>query len=119
MLAHADRAPGLGLAAHEPQPDRAIGGGENRAGAPPEGALAQAQLRARRARHRGRPGQAQPAQMAVWLAAVIQARDRLLADVAPPCEPPRALVQPALRGDPAVVEAPSVAGAPALDAHDL
>ena len=61
----------------------------------PDGALAEQQLLARGRRL----GQAQPAQVAVGLALVVQARDRLLADVAALREAHRALVQPRLLGD--------------------
>ncbi len=57
--------------------------------------------------------------MAVGSAPVIQARDRLLADVAALGEAHRALVQARLLRDHAAVEIHSVARAPVLDAHDL
>jgi len=57
--------------------------------------------------------------VAVGLAAVEQARDGLLADVAAFREADGALVEPGLLRDRRVVEVDSVARAPALDPHDL
>ena len=72
----------------------------------------------------GRPGcggrrQPQAAQVAVRLAAVVQPRDRLLADVAALRERHRALVEAGLLGDHGVVEVDAVAGAAVLDPQAL
>ena len=63
--------------------------------------------------------QAQAAQMAVGPAPVVETRDRLLADVAALREAHRALVQPRLLGDRALVDVHAVARPAVLDAHDL
>jgi len=55
----------------------------------------------------------------VGLAAVEQASDRLLADVAALREADRALVETRFLRDRRVVEVKAIARAPALDAHDL
>ena len=57
--------------------------------------------------------------MAVWLAAVVQARDRLLTDVAALRERHRALVQIRLLRDHGLVEVEAEARAAVLDAHAL
>ena len=57
--------------------------------------------------------------MAIGLAAVVQARDRLLADVAALLEVDRALVEPCLLRDRRLVDVDPVARPAALDAQDL
>ena len=79
---------------------------------PADGALAQAQLRPRLD---GR-AQAQAAQMPIGLALVVEACDRLLADIAALCEAHRALVQAPLLGDDGLVEVDPVARPAMLDA---
>ncbi len=68
---------------------------------------------------RGRGGQAQPAQVAVRLAAVEQPRDGLLADVTALGERDRAVVEAGLLRDHRVVEVDPVARAAVLDAQRL
>ena len=81
----------------------------------PDLALAEPQ---RGTRRRGR-GQPQPAQVAVRLAAEVQPRDRLLADVAALLERHRAVVETGLLRDHGVVEVGAVARPAALDPADL
>src|SRR5256885_2073194 len=102
-------------APHQRQGDVAEARRAHRGAQPADLALAEAQ---RCVRH-GRPGQPQSAQAAVGLAPVVQARDRLLADVAPLGEAHRALVEPGLLGDDALVELVSVARAAGLHAAHL
>ena len=64
-------------------------------------------------------GQPQPAQVAVRLAAEVQPRDRLLADVAALLERDRAVVETGLLRDHGVVEVGAVARPAALDPADL
>ena len=93
-LADPDDASRLRLAAHERERDRAEPGGDAAAAHAFDGPLTQGQLLA----GARRLGQAQPAQVAVGLALVVQARDRLLAHVAALGEAHRALVHPASWG---------------------
>ena len=81
----------------------------------PDLALAESQ---REPRSR-RPGEPQPAQVAVRPALVEEPRDGLLADVTALREAHRALVQPGLLGDHRVVEVDAVARPARLDAQDL
>ena len=68
---------------------------------------------------RDRRREAQAAQMAVRLALVEEARDRLLADVAALREADGALVEPGLLRDHGLVEVDAVARPPGLHARDL
>src|SRR4051794_39724814 len=103
------------LPAHERQRDRPEARRDDHGAEPADGLLAELQLRA------GRLGRAQPqaAQVAVRLAAVVQARDGLLADVAALAERHGALVEPGLLRDDRLVEVDAVARAPGLDAQHL
>ena len=84
--------PGLGLAAQDRERDRAVGGGEDGGADRAELAVAERD-RVAGGRRRLEP---QAAQVAVGLALVVQAGDRLLADVAALGEADRALVDPGL-----------------------
>ncbi len=66
-----------------------------------------------------RAAKPQAAEVAIGLAAVVQPRDRLLADVAALRERDRAFVEAGLLGDHAVVEVDAVARAAALDPQAL
>ena len=110
----ATRVAGRGLAAHDRQADRPERGETTRCrcGRP----------RARRAAaacRRDRRREPQPAQVAVGLALVVQAGDGLLADVAALGEADGPVVEAGFLGDDGLVELDAVAGAAALDAHDL
>ncbi len=95
LLADGDGCARLCLATHERQSDRAERGGDDGAAQAPDRPLAERQRRARL----GRLGQPQAAQMAVGLALVVQARHRLLADIAALGEAHRALVEARLLGN--------------------
>ena len=88
-------AAGLGLAADDRERDRAERGGEDRGPDRAHDLLA----RARSRRRREGPRRAQAAQVAVRLALVVQAGDRLLADVAALGEADGALVDARLLRD--------------------
>ena len=98
----------LGLAAHQRQRDRAEPGRVDDRADPPDLALAE---RAAASPARRPAREAQPAQVAVRLALVVQARDGLLADVAALREAHRALVEAGLLRDRRVVEVDAVARA--------
>ena len=90
------RAPGLGLAADHRQRDRAERGGDDRRSRPrrppgPPSAIGSPSATGRL--------EAQPAQVAVRLALVVEPGDRLLADVAALGEAHGAIVDPGLLGD--------------------
>ena len=104
-------APGLGLAPHERERDRAERAGRRRRSRAADRAPASVQLLARCSPARRAAARADGG----WAAPVIEARDRLLADVAALREAHRALVQAGLLGDRGLVDVDPVAGAPALD----
>src|SRR3954454_15675509 len=106
-----DRIPGSGLAADERQADRPELRRDDRRPEPPHHLLAEAQL----ASGGRRLAQAQAEQAAVGLAAVVEARNGLLADVAALGERHGALVEARLLGDHAVIQVEPVARPAPLD----
>jgi hypothetical protein len=87
-------SPGRGLPADERKCDRAVDWGDHRGADAADLTLSEPQ----RLAGRDGLGEAQPAEVAVGLAAVMEARDRLLADVAALGERDRALVEAGLLG---------------------
>src|SRR3954463_12485109 len=94
-IAHEDAGSGLGLAADHRQRDGPQGGGEDGGPDGPDLTLAEADRVARR----GRRFEAKAAKVAVRLAPVMEAGDRLLADIAALREAHGALVDPGLLRD--------------------
>ena len=114
-VADGDGVAGRGLPPHERERDRAVGGGDRDARQAADLLLAEPQ----HGSGGDRLGQAEAAQVAVRLAPVVEAGDRLLPDVAALAERHGALVEAGLLRDHAVIEVDAVARAAALDPHDL
>ena len=108
--------PWLGLAAHDRQADRAEGGGDAGAAEPADLLLAQPQARRPAA---ARPLSSSPRRSPVGTALVVEAGDRLLADVAALGEADRALDDAGLGGHRLGAHLGAEARRPGLDPHDL
>ena len=107
--------PRLRLPAHERECDRPEPGRVGDAREAADLPLAEQQRRARL----GESSEPQAAQVAVGPALVVEARDRLLADVAALGEAHRPLVEPRLLRDHRLVEVDAIAWPPALDPQAL
>src|SRR5215207_492305 len=115
VVADGERVAGRRLAPDQRQRDPSVHRRLDDGAEPADLALAEPQ----RVALRRRPTQLEPAQVAVRLAAEVQPRDRLLADVAALLERHRARVQAGFLRDHRVVEVDPVARPPGLDAADL
>src|SRR5215207_64275 len=115
VVADGERVAGRRLAPDQGQRDPSVHRRLHDGAEPADLALAEPQ----RVALRRRPTQLEPAQVAVRLAAEVQPRDRLLADVAALLERHRARVQAGFLRDHRVVEIDPVARPAGLDAADL
>src|SRR4051794_33039500 len=114
-LAHLDERPRLGLAADHGERDRPVGGGDDGRPDPPD-LTALARNRVVRCDRRL---ELQPAQAAVGPSLVVQARDRLLTDVAALREADRPPVDPGFLGDRGGAHLVTEAGATGFNTQDL
>src|SRR6188472_1293210 len=115
IFTYGDRRAGLRLAAQDRQADRPEGGGEGGAADRPDLLLAEDEALARLRR----AAESQSPQVAVGLALVVEAGDRLLTDVAALGEADRLLDDPGLGGHRLGPHLGSEAGTAGLDSHDL